>query len=92
MEFAENFIFRLCRVFYFIDHVTDGGTLTSVDSSFKSMFTPIRLLFSLGDCKTRNETEMKRNETSRNETKRNETQQKRNEITIFLYTFMKNVT
>jgi len=31
-------------------------------------------------------------ETSRNETKRNETQQKRNEITIFLYTFMKNVT
>ena len=60
--------------FLFIDHVTVGGTLTSVDSSLKSILTPIRLLFSLGDCKTRNETETKRN---RNETKRNK--QKRNE-------------
>jgi hypothetical protein len=33
-----------------------------------------------GDCKAKNETEMKRNETGRNETKRNETQQKRNKI------------
>jgi hypothetical protein len=62
--------------FLFIDHVTVGGTLTSVDSSFKSIFTPIRLLFSLGDCKTRNETETKRNK--RNEAKRDTTETKRN--------------
>ena len=37
-------------------------------------------LSSRSDCKTRNDTETKRNETSRNETKRNETQQKRNKI------------
>ena len=64
--------------FLFIDHVTVGGTLTSVDSSFKSIFTPIRLLFSLGDCKTRNETETKRNKQKRNEAKRDTTETKRN--------------
>jgi hypothetical protein len=32
-----------------------------------------------GDCKTRNETETKRNETKRNETKRDTTETKRNQ-------------
>jgi septal ring factor EnvC (AmiA/AmiB activator) len=40
----------------------------------------IKLTKRWGDCKTRNETETKRNETSRNETKRNETQQQWNKI------------
>jgi hypothetical protein len=45
-----------------------------------------------GDCKARNETEMKRNETGRNERKRNETEQRYilNVQMLLEYCYMEN--